>query len=69
MEDLIPLPPKPWGFVKVPGGFDWSATPMLALQNVTTSRHPFDEDQSDNDLNALLANILNPDRVKYLLDM
>jgi hypothetical protein len=69
LEDLLPLPPKPWGFVKVPGGFDWSSTPMLAMQGITTIRPQLDEDQLIDDVNASLANILSPERVNSLLDM
>ena len=69
LEDLLPLPPKPWGFVKIPGGFDWSTTPMLAMQGITTSRPQLDEDQLISDVNASLANILSADRVSSLLNM
>lgn len=74
IEDLFPLPPNaPWGFVKVPGGFDWTATPMLAMQNITTSRthHGINENAGDGgmELHASLANILGPDNIKSLLHM
>lgn len=68
MEDLLPLPPKPWGFVKVPGGFDWAAAPMLAMQNVT-NRAQLDEDVASSEVDALLADILTPDTVRSLLNM
>jgi hypothetical protein len=69
LEDLLPVPPKPWGFVKVPGGFDWAATPMLAMQCITTIRPQLDEAQLIGDVNASLANILSPQRVNSLLNM
>ena len=69
MEDLLPLPPKPWGFVKVPGGFDWTAAPMLAMQNITTNRTQLDSDQSIGDINVSLGRILSPDTVQSLLNM
>lgn len=71
LEDLFPLPPNaPWGLVKVPGGFDWTATPMLAMQNITTNRVTQSSDDSASaDLRASLANILSPDNTKSLLHM
>ncbi|KZP13479.1 hypothetical protein FIBSPDRAFT_797797, partial [Athelia psychrophila] len=69
LEDLFPLPPNaPWGFVKVPGGFDWTATPMLAMQNITTSRAHYTHGEGEGmELHASLANILGPDNIKNLL--
>jgi hypothetical protein len=55
--------------VKVPGGFDWAATPMLAMQCITTIRPQLDEAQLIGDVNASLANILSPQRVNSLLNM
>ena len=69
LEDLLPLPHKPWGFMKVPGGFDWTTTPMLAMQYATINRPHLDEDQISSNINASLASILSPDKVKSLLDM
>lgn len=68
-EDLIPLPPHaPWGYVKVPGGFDWTASPMLTMQKLV-SRVQVGEDPSASNTNAALASIMSPERVKYLLNM
>ncbi|KAF7970263.1 hypothetical protein HWV62_24528 [Athelia sp. TMB] len=70
IEDLFPLPPNaPWGLVKVPGGFDWTATPMLAMQNITTGRTQAaaPPDAEALELHAQLANILGPDNIKSLL--
>jgi hypothetical protein len=69
IEDLLPQPPKPWGFVKVPGGFDWTTTPMLAIQNATTNRTHLDEEQSISEVNASLARILSPETVRSLLNV
>jgi hypothetical protein len=69
MEDLLPLQQKPWGFVKVPGGFDWTTTPMLAMQNATINQPHLDEDQISSNINTSLASLLGPDKVKSLLDM
>lgn len=68
-EDLVPVPPHaPWGFEKVPGGFDWTATPMLAMQKLTI-RTPGGEEPFVNDINAKLANIISQERIKTLLSM
>lgn len=70
IEDMLPLPPNtPWGLVKVPGGFDWTATPMLAMQNITTNRIQANEEPTYNEVDAALSNILNADQVKDLLNM
>lgn len=68
-EDLLPVPPHaPWGFEKVPGGFDWTATPMLAMQKLTI-RTPGGEEPFVSDISAKLANIISPERIKTLLNM
>ena len=68
-EDLLPVPPHvPWGFEKVPGGFDWTATPMLAMQKLTI-RTPGGEEPFVSDISAKLTNIISPERIKTLLNM
>ena len=68
-EDLLPVPAHvPWGLEKVPGGFDWTATPMLAMQKLTI-RTPGGEEPFVSDISAKLANIISPERMKTLLSM
>lgn len=69
-EDLFPLPLNntPWGFVRVPGGFDWTATPMLAMQKFT-SRSQLGDDPAVLDVAASLSRILSPARITSLLNM
>jgi len=71
--DVLAQPPNiAWpGLVKVPasgGLFDWMATPMFAMQNIT-SRMESGEDLFMADVNTSLSNILGPDRLKSLLNM
>lgn len=71
IEDIFPLPPTaPWGLAKVPGGFDWTATPMLAMQNITTGRTLACDDAGvEPQVHAQLVNILGPDNIQSLLQM
>jgi Fungal Zn(2)-Cys(6) binuclear cluster domain len=69
--DVLAQPPNiSWpGLVKVPGGpFHWMATPMFAMQNIT-SRMESGEDLFMTDVNTSLANILGQERLKLLLNM
>jgi hypothetical protein len=69
-DDILAHPPNTsWpGIVKIPGTFDWSATPMFAMQNVTSWTQSGDYSFINN-VNASLANMLSPDRVESLLNM
>ncbi|KAF7980622.1 hypothetical protein HWV62_37412 [Athelia sp. TMB] len=68
IEDLFPLPPSaPWGLAKVPGGFDWTATPMLAMQNITTSRAQTGDEGPERQLRAQLVRILRPEDITRLV--
>ncbi|KAF7985932.1 hypothetical protein HWV62_43858 [Athelia sp. TMB] len=71
IEDIFPLPPSaPWGLAKVPGGFDWTATPMLAMQNITTGRiHACDDAGIEPRVHGQLMNILGPNNLQSLLQI
>lgn len=63
-QDLVPAPLTPWGFLKAPGGFDWTANPMLALQEL--SRRP---QTPHSDPSVPLSGIITHDQKQYLLEM
>lgn len=69
-DDILAQPPNTsWpGLLKVPGGFDWMATPMFAMQNIKKQAQ-LGEDPFMNEVNLSLANMLGPDRVQSLLNM
>lgn len=67
-EDLVHTLDKPWGFLKVPGGFDWTATPMLALQELALrSRHK--ETQTVDNWDISLHGIIADVQMNQLLEM
>lgn len=68
-EDLIPNPRSLWGIMNLPAGFDWTAAPVLAIQElmnispsgITTPIHQSHHEQ--------LGSILTPEQVSSLLEM
>jgi hypothetical protein len=66
-ERLLPERHKPWGFLKLPGGFDGTMVPMLAMQALT--RAGSIDDSSRNKVDQSLLHILGIEQIKYLTDM
>lgn len=68
-EDLIPNPRSLWGIMNLPVGFDWTATPILAVQELmnisptglTTPIHQNHHEQ--------LGTIFSPEQISSLLEM
>jgi len=67
-ERLLPERHKPWGFLKLPGGFDGTMVPMLAMQALTRAGSMSD-DSSRSKLDQSLLHILGMEQVKCLTDM
>jgi hypothetical protein len=67
-EDLVPLPTSRfWGSLKSSGGLDWTAAPMLALQDL--ARRPIALNHPVTDYsNMSLADIVPPDQRHFLLE-
>ncbi|EGO02210.1 hypothetical protein SERLA73DRAFT_178032 [Serpula lacrymans var. lacrymans S7.3] len=66
-EGLFPIQQRPWGFLKLPGGFDGTTVPMLAMQALT--RAVPNEEPLKNKVEISLLHILGKDKVKHLLDI
>jgi len=66
-ERLLPERHKPWGFLKLPGGFDGTMVPMLAMQALT--RAGSIDDSSRSKVDQSLLHILGMEQIKYLTDM
>ncbi|KAH7931166.1 hypothetical protein BV22DRAFT_998664 [Leucogyrophana mollusca] len=66
-ERLLPVRHRPWGFLKLPGGFDGTMVPMLAMQALT--RAGSGEESSYVTVEQSLLHILGRDQVKYLTDI
>lgn len=65
-EDLVPSPGVPWGFVDRQ---DWTASPMLAIQEVACFPQPIDPGNTDKRVGELLSNILTATEIASCLDM
>ncbi|OAX43229.1 hypothetical protein K503DRAFT_708912 [Rhizopogon vinicolor AM-OR11-026] len=66
-ERLLPERHKPWGFLKLPGGFDGTMVPMLAMQALT--RAGSIDDPSRSKVDQSLLHILGIEQIKYLGDI
>ncbi|KAH0840187.1 hypothetical protein J3R83DRAFT_1182 [Lanmaoa asiatica] len=67
-ERLLPEKHSPWGFLKLPGGFDSTMVPMLAIQALTRSGTNTAE-PSRAKVDQTLLHVLGREQVKYLVDM
>ncbi|KAL0950179.1 hypothetical protein HGRIS_010172 [Hohenbuehelia grisea] len=66
VEDLVPTPQTPWGLLSLPEGFDWSAAPMLAIQELTKVRTSNPHPNRPPDLS--LPSILSSSKIAFLVD-
>ncbi|KAH7912970.1 hypothetical protein BJ138DRAFT_1147165 [Hygrophoropsis aurantiaca] len=66
-ERLLPVRHRPWGFLKLPGGFDGTMVPMLAMQALT--RAGPGEEPPNAKVEQMLLHILGRDQVKFLTDI
>lgn len=66
-QRLLPERHKPWGFLKLPGGFDGTMVPMLAMQALTRAGSV--DDSSRNKVDQSLLHILGREQIEYLTDM
>ncbi|EIW76212.1 hypothetical protein CONPUDRAFT_168789 [Coniophora puteana RWD-64-598 SS2] len=64
---LLPERHRPWGFLKLPGGFDGTMVPMLAMQALTRAG-PWQE-PTDDSFEQPLLRILGRDQVQSLCDL
>ena len=60
-EDLVAAPATPWGV-------DWTATPMLAIQDLARRPNPRDASFVDH-CDTSIAEIISADQMRFLLDM
>lgn len=67
-ERLLPEKHSPWGFLKLPGGFESTMVPMLAIQALTRSGTNTAE-SSRTKVDQTLLHLLGREQVKYLVDM
>ncbi|KAG2369795.1 hypothetical protein BDR07DRAFT_1388333 [Suillus spraguei] len=66
-QRLLPERHKPWGFLKLPGGFDGTMVPMLAMQALTRAGSV--DDSSRNKVDQSLLHILGKEQLDYLSDI
>lgn len=67
-ERLLPEKQSPWGFLKLPGGFESTMVPMLAIHALTRSGTNTAE-SSRTKVDQTLLHVLGREQVKYLVDM
>ncbi|KAG6378994.1 hypothetical protein JVT61DRAFT_13285 [Boletus reticuloceps] len=67
-ERLLPEQHSPWGFLKLPGGFESTMVPILAIQALTRSGTNT-PDPSWTKVDQTLLHILGREQVKYLVDI
>ncbi|KAF9238844.1 hypothetical protein BU15DRAFT_75065 [Melanogaster broomeanus] len=67
-ERLLPEKHSPWGFLKLPGGFEGIMVPMLAMQALTRTGTNTAE-HSLGKVDQVLLHILGREQVKYLVDI
>ncbi|KAI6024452.1 hypothetical protein EDC04DRAFT_2880805 [Pisolithus marmoratus] len=65
---LLPERQRPWGLLKLPGGFDGTTVPMLAMQALIRSGVN-GEDALKSKIQQSLFHILGRERIQYLLDI
>ncbi|KAG0703888.1 hypothetical protein DFH29DRAFT_1040372 [Suillus ampliporus] len=66
-ERILPERHKPWGFLKLPGGFDGTMVPMLAMQALTRAGSV--DDSSRSKVDQSLLHILGREQMIYLTDI
>ncbi|KAH7887473.1 hypothetical protein F5I97DRAFT_1966044 [Phlebopus sp. FC_14] len=67
-ERLLPERHSPWGFLKLPGGFDGTMVPMLAMQALTRAGSGGAEGSAVK-VDQTLLHVLGRDQVSYLIDI
>lgn len=67
-QRLLPERHRPWGLLKLPGGFDGTTVPMLAMQALVRSGVN-GEDALKNKIDQSLFQILGGERIKHLTDI
>ncbi|KAG6334098.1 hypothetical protein ID866_4990 [Astraeus odoratus] len=67
-QQLLPERQRPWGLLKLPGGFDGTTVPMLAMQALLRSGVN-GEEALKNKIDQSLLRILGRERQKYLMDI
>ncbi|KAI6152303.1 hypothetical protein BKA82DRAFT_4109694 [Pisolithus tinctorius] len=65
---LLPEQQRPWGLLKLPGGFDGTTVPMLAMQALIRSGIN-GEDVLKSKIQQSLFHILGRERMQYLTDI
>jgi hypothetical protein len=67
-ERLLSEKHSPWGFLKLPGGFNGSTVPMLAMQALTRGGTNMAE-SARNKVDQTLFHVLGREQVNHLVDM
>lgn len=67
-ERLLPEKQSPWGFLKLPGGFESNMVPILSIHALARSGTNTAE-PSRSKVDQTLLHILGREQVKYLVDM
>ncbi|KAG8218913.1 hypothetical protein J3R82DRAFT_4596 [Butyriboletus roseoflavus] len=67
-ERLLSEKHSPWGFLKLPGGFESTMVPMLAIQALTRSGTNTAE-SSRSKVDQTLLHVLGREQVNYLVDI
>ncbi|KAF5393162.1 hypothetical protein D9757_001170 [Collybiopsis confluens] len=72
-EDLVPDSNVPWGPAVGQGDFDWTAVPILAIQELASKNNPYPSIphrvQSESESDRNLHSILSKDQITRLLDI
>ncbi len=72
VEDLLPCPLVPWGPMSVPGGFDWTEAPILAVTDLSNSwsiKKPRYRRPQGQAQDQYLSNIVSTPQIKRMLEM
>ncbi|KAF9034978.1 hypothetical protein BDZ89DRAFT_1062234, partial [Hymenopellis radicata] len=72
VEDLLPCPLVPWGPMSVPGGFDWTEAPILAVTDLSNSwsiKKPRYRRPQGQAQDQYLSNILSTPQIKRLIEI
>ena len=69
VEDLLPCPFVPWGPMYVPGDFDWTSAPILAIHELSASWYQRRDERTSTVDDRYLTNILSTNQITQLLEM
>ncbi|KIY73954.1 hypothetical protein CYLTODRAFT_439588 [Cylindrobasidium torrendii FP15055 ss-10] len=71
VEDLLPCPFVPWGNMFIPGGFDWTAAPVLSIHELSTNTwlNGRVKKVRPNVRDERLADIISSSQITRLLDI